>query len=81
MANQERVDMKSESNIIVEFFFSASGGRRAPTRGGFVLCYLRLFSCSLAVAAKCNGRSLLYAYDMQCNHVAAAVPEAARATH
>ena len=25
MANQERVDMKSESNIIVEFFFSASG--------------------------------------------------------
>ena len=25
MANQERVDMKSESNIIVELFFSASG--------------------------------------------------------
>ena len=63
MANQERVDMKSESNIIVEFFFSASGGRRALSRGGFVLCYLRLFSCSLAVAAKCNGCSLLYVYD------------------
>ena len=26
MAVQERVDMKAESNIIIEFFFSASGG-------------------------------------------------------
>ena len=34
MANQERVDMKSESNIIVEFFFSASGQLRASSAHG-----------------------------------------------
>ncbi|CAE7202190.1 unnamed protein product [Symbiodinium pilosum] len=35
MANQERVDMKSESNIIVEFFFSASGSKGYPLNGGY----------------------------------------------
>ncbi|CAE7262924.1 unnamed protein product, partial [Symbiodinium sp. KB8] len=35
MANQERVDMKSESNIIVEFFFSASGSKGYPANAGY----------------------------------------------
>ena len=35
MANQERIDMKSESNIIVEFFFSASGSKGYPATGGY----------------------------------------------
>jgi len=35
MANQELVDMKSESNIIVEFFFSASGSKGYPANAGY----------------------------------------------
>ena len=35
MAVQERVDMKSESNIIIEFFFSASGSKGYPPEGGY----------------------------------------------
>lgn len=35
MAVQERVDMKAESNIIIEFFFSASGSKGYPPEGGY----------------------------------------------
>ncbi|CAJ1410543.1 unnamed protein product [Effrenium voratum] len=35
MAVQERVDLKSESNIIIEFFFSASGSKGYPPEGGY----------------------------------------------